>query len=151
MLTIAEQLLANRVLWTALFAWSLAQILKLPLNYFWHREWNWSLLLAAGGMPSSHSALVTGAFMGVGFQEGFNSPMFAVAFVLAMIVVYDATGVRRHAGDQARVINLMIDELLTGHPLAEKELKEVLGHTPREVLGGILLGMLISYLMLRVF
>jgi len=87
----------------------------------------------------------------VGLQEGFNTPAFAVAFVVAMIVVYDATGVRRAAGDHARVINLMIDELLTGHPLAEKELKEVLGHTPREVLGGILLGVLIAYLTVRVF
>ena len=145
-----DQLLANRVLQAALLAWFLAQIIKLPLNYLFHHEWNWALLLSAGGMPSSHSALVTGAFMAVGLQEGFNTPLFAVAFVLAMIVVYDATGVRRAAGDQARVINLMIDELLTGHPLAEKELKEVLGHTPREVLAGILLGVVIAFLVLRV-
>jgi uncharacterized protein len=147
--TMTAQLLANRVLWAALLAWSLAQIIKLPLHYLFHREWNWALLLSAGGMPSSHSALVTGAFMAVGLQDGFNTPLFAVAFVLAMIVVYDATGVRRAAGDQARVINLMIDELLTGHPLAEKELKEVLGHTPREVLGGIILGLAIAYLTIK--
>src|SRR5712692_5352684 len=136
------QLAVNRVLWAALIPWGLAQLIKVPLHYLLHREWDWGLLLSTGGMPSSHSALVTGAFIAVGLQEGFNSPLFAIAFVLAMIVVYDATGVRRAAGDHARVINLMIDELLTGHPLAEKELKEVLGHTPREVLGGILLGML---------
>lgn len=148
---LVTQLLANRVLLGALLAWFLAQIIKMPLNYLLHHEWDWSLLLSSGGMPSSHSALVTGAFIGVGLQEGFNTPLFAVAFVLAMIVVYDATGVRRAAGDQARVINLMIDELLTGHPLAEKELKEVLGHTPREVLGGILLGVVIGYLTIKVF
>jgi acid phosphatase family membrane protein YuiD len=148
---IIQQLAANHVLWAALVPWALAQIIKPPLNYLMHHEWNWSLLLASGGMPSSHTALVTGAFTAVGLQEGFNSPLFAVAFVLAMIVVYDATGVRRHAGDQARVINLMIDELLTGHPLAEKELKEVLGHTPREVLGGIVMGMAMAYLIFRVF
>src|SRR5258708_37988519 len=145
----AAELLANHVLIAALLAWFLAQIIKLPLHYLFHHEVNWSLLLSSGGMPSSHSALVTGAFMAVGLQEGFNTPLFAVAFVLAMIVVYDATGVRRAAGDQARVINLMIDELLTGHPLAEKELKEVLGHTPREVLGGIILGLAIGYLMIK--
>jgi acid phosphatase family membrane protein YuiD len=149
--TVAAELLANRVLWAALLAWFLAQIIKLPLNYMMHHEWDWGLLLSAGGMPSSHSALVTGAFMAVGLQEGFNTPAFAVAFVVAMIVVYDATGVRRAAGDHARVINLMIDELLTGHPLAEKELKEVLGHTPREVLAGILLGLVIAFLMVKVF
>jgi acid phosphatase family membrane protein YuiD len=144
-------LLANRVLMAALIAWSLAQIIKLPLNYALRREWDWSLIFSSGGMPSSHTALVTGMSLGVGLQEGFASPLFAVAGVVAMIVIYDATGVRRHAGDHARVLNLMIDELLTGHPLAEKELKEVLGHTPREVIGGVLLGALVAYLTLRVF
>ena len=145
------QILGNQVLWAALVPWALAQIIKPPLNYVMHHEWDWHLLLASGGMPSSHTALVTGALMGVGLHDGFNAPLFAVAFALAMIVVYDATGVRRHAGDHARVINLMISELLTGHPLAEKELKEVLGHTPREVLGGIIMGMVVAFLMLRVF
>ena len=145
------QLASNRVLLAGLIAWSLAQVIKIPLNYVLHREWDWTLLLSSGGMPSSHSALVIGVCIAAGLTLGFDTPVFAVAFVLAMIVVYDATGVRRHAGDQARVINLMIDELLTGHPLAEKELKEVLGHTPREVLGGILLGVLIAYLTVRVF
>src|SRR5713101_6243254 len=130
---LVAQLAVNRVLWAALIPWGLAQLIKVPLHYLLHREWDWGLLLSTGGMPSSHSALVTGAF------------------VLAMIVVYDATGVRRHAGDHARVINLMIDELLTGHPLAEKELKEVLGHTPREVLAGILLGLVIAFLVTKVW
>ena len=93
---------------------------------------------------------MTGAAIAIGLQEGFNTPLFAIAGVLAMIVIYDATGVRRHAGDHARVLNLMIDELLTGHPLAEKELKEVLGHTPREVVGGIMLGIVIAYWVVRV-
>lgn len=145
------ELLANRVLMSALLAWTLAQVIKVPLNYALRREWDWGLILSSGGMPSSHTALVTGVSIGIGFQEGFASPLFAIAGVLAMIVIYDATGVRRHAGDHARVLNLMIDELLTGHPLAEKELKEVLGHTPREVIGGILLGILIAYLFVRVF
>ncbi|MBI4771959.1 MAG: divergent PAP2 family protein, partial [Chloroflexi bacterium] len=104
-----------------------------------------------GGMPSSHSALVIGASIAIGLQEGFNSPLFAVASVVAVVVIYDAIGVRRHAGDHARVLNLMIDELFTGHPLAEKELKEVLGHTPREVVGGIVLGVVVAYVMIRVF
>ncbi len=144
------QLAANRVLWAAITAWTLAQLIKVPLHYALHRKVDWGLLLSSGGMPSSHSALVTGISVGVGLQAGFDSPQFAVAGVLALIVIYDATGVRRHAGDHARVLNLMIDELLTGHPLAEKELKEVLGHTPREVIGGILLGVLVTYVMLRV-
>ncbi len=144
-------LLANRILLAAVIAWTIAQVVKVPLNYVLHRHWDWGLLFSAGGMPSSHTALVTGIAGGVGLQEGFQSAAFAIASVLAMVVIYDATGVRRHAGDHARVLNLMIDELLTGHPLAEKELKEVLGHTPREVIGGVLLGLLVAYLALRVF
>jgi acid phosphatase family membrane protein YuiD len=144
-------LLANRILLGAVIAWTIAQIVKVPLNYLLHREWDWGLLFSAGGMPSSHTALVTGVAVGVGLQEGFSSAVFAIAAVVAAIVIYDATGVRRHAGDHARVLNLMIDELLTGHPLAEKELKEVLGHTPREVIGGLVLGVLVAYLALRVF
>jgi acid phosphatase family membrane protein YuiD len=143
------ELLANRVLLGAFCAWSLAQLIKLPLNYVLHREWDWGLILSTGGMPSSHSALVTAISIGIGLQEGFDSPLFAIAGVLAGIVIYDATGVRRHAGDHARVLNLMIDELLTGHPLAERELKEVLGHTPREVVGGIALGIVMAVIFVR--
>jgi uncharacterized protein len=144
-------LLANRVLLGAVIAWTLAQAIKVPLNYLLRRQWDWGLLFSSGGMPSSHTALVTGIAVGVGLKEGFSSSAFAIAAVLAAVVIYDATGVRRHAGDHARVLNLMIDELLTGHPLAEKELKEVLGHTPREVVGGLLLGVTVAYLALRVF
>jgi len=145
------ELAANRILLSAVLAWTIAQVVKIPLNYLVRREWDWTLLISAGGMPSSHSALVTGVSFGIGLDQGFNSPLFAIAGVVAMIVIYDSTGVRRHAGDHARVLNLMIDELLTGHPLAERELKEVLGHTPREVLGGVALGILVSVIMLRGF
>jgi len=140
---------ANQILVAAFTAWGLAQIIKVPLEYLIKREWDWGLLLSSGGMPSSHSALVTGASVAIGLQLGFDSPLFALASVVTVVVVYDAIGVRRHAGDHARVLNLMIDELLTGHPLAEKELKEVLGHTPREVIGGIILGTVVAVVILR--
>jgi hypothetical protein len=146
-----RQILSNQVLWGAFITWGIAQIIKVPLEYALHRRWEWGLLLSTGGMPSSHTALVMGASVSIGLTEGFGSALFAVAWVLAMIVIYDAIGIRRHAGDHARVLNLMIDELFTGHPLAEKELKEVLGHTPREVIGGVLLGILVPYLTIRVF
>jgi hypothetical protein len=127
-------------------AWALAQIVKVPLDYFFTREFNWHLLLSAGGMPSSHSALVTGLAWTTGLEYGFDSPVFAVASVLAAIVIYDATGVRRAAGEHAKVINRMIADLVEGHPLKEKELKELLGHTPRQVLAGIIFGWLVSWL-----
>jgi len=137
-------LFSNQALVAALAAWTLAQIIKLPLEYWLHHEWNWHLLLSSGGMPSSHSAMVTAVTIAIGLTQGFASPIFAIAFVVAMVVIYDAIGVRRQAGDHARVLNLMIDELLTGHPLAEKELKEMLGHTPREVVAGITLGIIVA-------
>jgi len=136
----------NAPLLAAALAWGLAQIIKVPLDYLYTRELNWHLLLSAGGMPSSHATLVSGLAWTIGLEYGFKSPEFAVAFVFAGIVIYDATGVRRAAGQHARVINRMIDDLAAGHPLKEEELKELLGHTPRQVFVGTLFGMFVGYL-----
>jgi acid phosphatase family membrane protein YuiD len=134
-------ILQNHVLLTAIAGWFIAQVLKVPVNYLRERKWNWALFFAAGGMPSSHSALVTSTAMGAGLNYGFNSPIFAVAVALAMIVVYDATGVRRQAGMQAQTINILVQELLQGHPISEQHLREALGHTPLEAMGGVLIGL----------
>jgi acid phosphatase family membrane protein YuiD len=104
------------------------------------------LLLRAGGMPSSHSALVAAASHATGLFWGFDSPVFALSFVLAMIVIYDATGIRRQAGKHAEIINTMIKDLASGHPLKEEQLREVLGHTPLEAIGGTLLGLITAQL-----
>ena len=128
----------------AVTAWALAQIVKVPLDYFFTREMNWHLLFSAGGMPSSHSALVVALGWAIGLEYGFDSAAFAIAFVVGVVVIYDATGVRRAAGEHAKVINRMIDDLVEGHPLKEKELKELLGHTPRQVFVGIIFGWLIG-------
>jgi uncharacterized protein len=137
---------ANYILIAGLAAWSLAQIIKVPLNYLATRRWDWTLLLRAGGMPSSHSALVASATHAIGLFEGFNTPIFALAFVLAMIVIYDATGIRRQAGKHAEIINAIISDLAHGHPLREEQLREVLGHTPLEALGGTLMGLVVGHL-----
>ena len=137
----------NFVLWTALSAWALAQILKTPIHYLRARQWDWALLLRAGGMPSSHSALVAASAHGVGLYYGFDTPLFAVAVVLAVIVVYDAAGIRRQAGKHAERINAIFKDLASGKPHwheTQEELKEVLGHTPMEALAGTLLGILIA-------
>lgn len=133
-------LLENKVLIGALAAWLIAQGLKPPLEYFRTGKWRWSVLLSAGGMPSSHSSLLVGATHGIGLFVGFDSPLFALAVAISMIVVYDAAGVRRQAGMHAERINVLFDELMSGHIWDQNELREVLGHTPLEVIGGVLLG-----------
>lgn len=131
----------NQALIGALIGWSIAQIVKVPLEYLRTKRWNWALLFRTGGMPSSHSALVTGVAHGIGLRAGFDSPAFAIAAALAIIVIYDATGIRRQAGKHATLINAMIQDLASGHPLKQELLREVLGHTPLEALGGFLLGL----------
>lgn len=141
----------NHVLIIALTAWSLAQIVKVPLEYLHTRKWNWALLFRAGGMPSSHSALVTAVTHGIGLIYGFDTPAYALAFVTAMVVIYDATGIRRQAGKHAEIINAMINDLASGHPLREEQLREVLGHTPMEALGGVLWGLGIAQIMFMIW
>ena len=138
--------LKNHVLITVLIAWLLAQSLKVPIFYLQKRRWNWALMFSTGGMPSSHSALIVSAAAAIGLNVGFNSPLFALAVAIAMIIVYDATGIRRQAGLHAQKINILIDELLKGHPISEKQLKEVLGHSPLEVVGGVVLGIVVAFL-----
>ena len=139
-------LFANRILISGIIAWSLAQIIKVPLNYLTDRRWDWALLLRAGGMPSSHSALVTAVAHTIGLFSGFDTPIYALSVAIAIIVIYDATGIRRQAGKHAEVINAMIRDLTHGHPLQEERLREVLGHTPLEAVGGMFLGLLVAQL-----
>jgi len=137
----------NYVLISALSAWSIAQIIKLPLEYILSKRWNWALLISVGGMPSSHSALVTATAFAVGLYAGFDTPIFALATAVSMVVIYDATGIRRQAGIHAMTINMLVDELLQGHLAPEKQLREVLGHTPLEALGGVILGLVVTILL----
>lgn len=137
-------LFENKALIAGLTAWGLAQIIKIPLDYLRTRRWNWALLFTTGGMPSSHSSLMTATTLAIGLYYGWDNPLFALGVVLTMIVTYDAAGVRQQAGIHAQRINVIFDELLHGHPIKEKDLREVIGHTPLEVVGGILLGVIIA-------
>src|SRR5215470_618976 len=138
------ELLHNKALLAGLAGWALAQIIKIPLDYLRTRRWNWALLFTTGGMPSSHSALMTGAVFAIGLYNGFDNPLFALGVAITMIVTYDAANVRRQAGIHAQRINIIFDELLRGHIFSEKDLREVLGHTPLEVAGGILFGLVVA-------
>ena len=140
------------ILVAGLVAWGIGQTIKVPIEYWHTRAWNWALLFSAGGMPSTHSSLMSAVTLSIGLFEGFNTPLFALAFALSMIVMYDATGIRRQAGMHAQKINLLINELFSGQPISEEQLKEVLGHSPLQVLMGTILGTttaLITWLVFR--
>ncbi|WP_019123762.1 divergent PAP2 family protein [Brevibacillus massiliensis] len=148
----------NFPLWASLVAIAIAQFVKIPLQFIATKTWQWPLLFSTGGMPSSHSSAVTALSTAVGLREGFSSNIFAISAVLGIIVMFDAAGVRRHAGMQAVVLNRLVDEfnhLLEGmrsfkvkpkHEKAKK-LKELLGHQPIEVFIGAWLGILVALLM----
>jgi acid phosphatase family membrane protein YuiD len=139
-------ILYNYVLIAALIAWGIAQTIKVPIEYLQTHRLNWALLVQAGGMPSSHSALIVAITHGIGLSVGFGTALYALAFAISMIVIYDATGIRRQAGKHAEMINAMIKDLAAGNPLKQEQLREVLGHTPGEALGGILLGLVVAQL-----
>ncbi|MDD2922871.1 MAG: divergent PAP2 family protein [Anaerolineales bacterium] len=143
-MTIVNQLLDNKVLIAVIEGWLIAQALKIPTEYLRSRRWMWAMFLAAGGMPSSHSALLVAGTIAVGLYHGFNNPLFGIAVAVTMIVVHDAAGVRRQAGMHAERINYLFEELIKGHIWDENALKEVIGHTPLEVLGGIILGFVVA-------
>ncbi|MGQ9511367.1 MAG: divergent PAP2 family protein [Thermaceae bacterium] len=136
------ELLSNPVLWTAILANVFAQTLKLFIYYFLEGRFQWERFLETGGMPSSHSATVSALAVAVGLREGFGSTLFAVATVFALIVMYDAAGIRRAAGMHAKLLNELVADLrevLDKGPQPEP-LKVLLGHTYLEVSVGALLG-----------
>lgn len=134
-------LLTNRVFVAGFWAWFAAQFLKIFTKRYKKGVWDLRAMVDSGGMPSSHSSLCAGITAAIAVQQGFGSPLFAACLCFSVIVMYDAMGVRRHAGKQAEVLNKVIDELLDDHPVGEVKLKEVLGHTPRQVVCGALLGL----------
>jgi len=136
----------NRVLLAALTASLVAQILKLGIGFAKDCKIDPQVLVTTGGMPSAHSALVTALATGVGQSVGWGSVEFAIASVFACIVMYDAAGVRQAAGKQARILNQIMDEFFQdNHHFNEDRLKELLGHTPMQVVAGSALGIAISW------
>ena len=131
----------NSVLFWSLISCLIAQFFKIIFNFFSTGKIRFGIIFETGGMPSSHSALITGATSGIGFQLGFDSPIFALAIAVSLIVMYDASGVRKAAGIQAIEINKLSKKL---NPESQVDLKETLGHTKFEVIVGSLLGPLIT-------
>nr|WP_309100292.1 divergent PAP2 family protein [Fredinandcohnia onubensis] len=152
------ELFTNFPLWAALAAIGFAQFVKVPLHFFVTRKVDWSLVTSTGGMPSSHSAAVTALTTGIALEQGVDSPFFAISTVFAVIVMFDASGVRRHAGEQATVLNQLVADFQKFAEDAKlwpkldedskrKELKELLGHKPIEVFFGGLTGVLLTLLL----
>jgi uncharacterized protein len=135
------EIFSNPIVLCSMFAWIVAQLLKVPLYYRVEHRLDWRRLVGSGGMPSAHSSMVIALMLSVGFTQGFDTPVFGVCVVLSLIVMYDAIGVRRETGTQATVINRILKEVfIDGKRISDEELKELVGHTPFEVLGGILVG-----------
>lgn len=136
---------SNRYVLCALTAWVLAQALKIPTYWVVEHRLDWKRFLGAGGMPSSHTASVVALTIMLGAFHGFDSALFAVSLAFSVVVMYDATGVRRETGKQSAVINTIVKEvLIDGRPISNDELKELVGHTPFEVAGGVMVGLLVA-------
>lgn len=146
-----SQILDNRILLVAIAACLIAQVLKLIIDLIQNGKFSVKVLTTTGGMPSAHSALVTALAASVGEILGWESAEFAIATIFAIVVMYDAAGVRQAAGKQARILNQMVDELFSeDHKFNEEKLKELLGHTPVQVIAGSILGIVISWLFLEI-
>jgi acid phosphatase family membrane protein YuiD len=137
-----DALVSNDVLVACVVAWLVAQFSKPVLHYAHSRELNLRYFVTAGGMPSSHSAVVVALATRVGVDTGLSSIAFALAAVFAAVVMYDAAGVRRAVSVQARILNRMLTEILEAQRFNEERLRELIGHTPFEVFVGALLGAL---------
>ena len=139
------EIFSNRVLLCCLTAWFVAQALKIP-TYLWvEKKLDWSRFFGSGGMPSSHTAFVVSLTIMVGAMEGFDSALFAAVAAFSIIVMYDATGVRRETGRQAEVLNEILRSVFVdGKPISDDDLKELVGHTKVEVAGGFLVGVAVA-------
>ena len=145
-------ILHNQVLWCAVAAWFVAQALKIPTYWLVEKKWDLSRFFGSGGMPSSHTAFVVSLAIMVGATLGYDTAGFAIAVVLASIVMYDASGVRRETGIQGQVLNEIIQKVFVdGQPITDVELKELVGHTKVEVWGGFVVGVLVALTFIFIF
>ena len=143
-----RQIINNKILWIGVLSWFIAQIFKTINNMIITGKFSLERMYGDGGMPSGHSATVSSVALAVGLYEGFDTPLFAVACILAIIVMHDAMNVRLQAGKQAALLNVLAEtfEKFTGTDLPnEEKLKELLGHTPLQVIAGCLLGLVVAF------
>ncbi len=140
----------NQFFFTAFWSWFTAQLIKVILGVIRERRFNFKWFVGSGGMPSSHAALTTGLTTSIALYEGFDSGLFAIAFVLTVITMFDAQGVRRQSGKQAEALNKILDDIYSQRGLQEEPLKELFGHTPLQVFAGSFLGIAVALLLYRI-
>lgn len=141
---VIKALLNNFTLVAVTIAWLLAQSIKVVLYRLEEKHWNFWHFFEAGGMPSAHSAAVTSLTLGIALTQGWNSTYFTISLVFALIVMYDATGVRRAAGKQAEILNKIVDDIYASGKVRVEKLKEILGHDPIEVIAGATLAVIVT-------
>jgi uncharacterized protein len=135
-----------------------AQLIKVPIQFLYTRKWNWGLLISTGSMPSSHSSTVTALATAIGLTNGFTSDIFSLSAVFCAVVLYDSCGIRRHAGEHAALLNVLLEDLRNikkelkqlrsmSNETNRKKLKELLGHKPTEVLVGGVLGIAVALIL----
>ncbi len=147
-MSIIEEMLANQILGVAFVSWFLAQIGKIILTLINEHRLDWRLLMASGGMPSSHSAFTVALAIAVGQVNGYDSTAFAIAAVFSFVVMYDAANVRLEAGKQAAILNRIMDVMQDPNVTLDERLKELLGHTPVQVVAGAVLGIVTALIMI---
>jgi len=140
------KIFSNGAIWIPMLAMMIAQVTKFAIYSIRGRKLDFSWLFQTGGMPSSHSAVVTALSMEIGLRSGFDSPLFAAVLVFSLVIMYDAAGLRRAAGKQAKVLNFILEDIYQGHNVSEERMKEFLGHTPLEVAVGAAMGLVIALL-----
>ncbi len=134
------EVIHNRIFLITLSVWFLAQATKVLLGYFKEKRFNFRWFIGTGGMPSSHAAGAAALATSVGLEHGFDTALFAIAAVFAAVTMFDAQGVRRATGHQASILNKMMDDIYWKKQIEEKRLKELVGHTPTQVLAGLVFG-----------
>ncbi|MBE9222075.1 divergent PAP2 family protein [Cyanobacterium stanieri LEGE 03274] len=145
---IVSEILSNKLIVIPLLSCIISQIIKVTVDTVHNRKFSFRYIVSTGGMPSAHSALVGSLATGIGQTLGWSSPEFAIASIFAGIVMYDAAGVRQAAGKQARVLNQIMEGMINHEDFNEERLKELLGHTPFQVVVGLILGILSSAIFL---
>lgn len=138
----------NKVFVATFLGWIIAQTIKIIINGIKEKRFDFKWLIGTGGMPSAHSAGVMALATAVGIQEGFNSTIFIVILIVALVIAFDAQGVRRATGKQAEILNRILDDIYWRRKIQEDRLKELIGHSPFEVLMGCLLGIVVAIIIM---